>query len=964
MTMRRGLVLGVFAVGLFLGLGARGTSVPTQRVDAAYDASRRELRGTLTVTFEAAPDTVYFLLLPNLDRKPNPFLSPRSVDAAYPKGFTPSGLDVVSVASVVGDVRSPATYRLLTMPAAFQTYSLEETVLAVEATSSTIEIEFVTSVPRLAAGDGGITDGTFTWRFGWFPLLVEDDGAYEERAGLLVHGDGGAFPFVLPQANVEAEFSLPADVRFYAGADVVLELGPSPDGGSIRVRTRNESPTRSLAVTFGPDYREYDLDGATPIRVAYFEGHENTARLLATYARDILAEYEARYGAYPRTSLTIVENPNAAGDAFCADGIVWLSTRFFTHRDVLLPEILHRVTEYVLAHEIAHQWFGVGMGVDLDAEGWLSEGLAQYASVAYFERAHDADGPNLLAIRGKGVLEEYVSRQFGYLNLREHLIELPYLASVWNAFDEELVKSAADVDFTNATATRLYDKGYVVARALAATVGEETFDRALCRAVEAGRAARIDSTDLRVLVEEEAGVSLDEWFDVWVFGTGSVDYSIRVVGRTEVDGIHETTVVVTRDGGTPQDVEVEATMTSGAAVRLVWNGVNAESSAREDEDAQGRPTDDSVDAEGHPADDSVAAKGRPADDTVDAKGRPTDDSVDAKGRPADDATDAEGRLVFRTPSPVQQVTVDPDHRLPDRDRINNHARAKIVVAVSRAAYPLDAYVLSPTTSGGLVLARLDRFLLTIEETSAAVVVRQGRDRELSGAGALSAVGLVGGFAYSVTHYEPIETGAPGTTWEPALSITGSAYRLASQGEPFYLARLEAVRLPSVTSSRIAAAAVDFVSGGSARLSLTAFDELRVFPGIYLQGVGFLGFSSGELPKSLLFGFGELASAAPPPARNKLSASIQLEFPSNEGLPYNLLNLAMIDGQCLRIFVAGGVGWTSADRFGTTSPSVEAGIEEEFDLSTLGGLVSLSVRVGVAVPITGEPIPAFYVGISL
>jgi hypothetical protein len=931
MTMRRGWVLGVVALGLFLGLAARGTPVPAQRVDATYDASRRELRGTLTVTFETAPDTVYFLLLPNLDREPNPFLSPRSMDAAYPKGFTPSGLDVLSVTSVVGDVRSPATYRLLSMPPAFQTYSLEETVLAVDATSPTIEIEFVTSVPRLAAGDGGITDATFTWRFGWFPLLVEDDGAYEERGGLLVHGDGDAFPLVLPRASVEAEFSLPADVRFYAGADVVEELGPSPDDGSIRVRTRNESPTRSLAITFGPDYREYCLDGPTPIRVAYFEGHENTARLLATYARDILAEYEARYGMYPRTALSIVENPNAAGDAFSADGIVWLSTRFFTHRDVLLPEILHRVTEYVLAHEIAHQWFGVGMGVDLDAEGWLSEGLAQYASVAYFERAHGADKPNLLAIRGEGVLEEYVSRQFGYLNLREHLIELPYLASVWSAFDEELVKPAADLDFANETATRLYDKGYVVARALAAAVGEETFDRALSRAVEAGRAARIDSTGLRALVEEEAGVSLDEWFNVWVFGTGSVDYSIRVVGRTEVDGTHETTVIVTRDGGTAQDVEVEATMTSGAAVRLVWNGVDAEPSAGGAEDAQGRPVDDDRDAE---------------------------------GRPLGDDSGAKGRLVFRTPSPVQQVTVDPDHRLPDRDRINNHARARIVVAVSRAAYPLDAYVLSPTTSGGLALSRLDRFLLTIEETSAAVVVRQGRDREISGAAALSAVGLVGGFAYSVTHYGPIETGTPGTMWEPALSITGSAHRLASQGEPFYLARLEAVRLPSVTSSRIAAAAVDFVSGGSARLSLVTFDELRVFPGIYLQGMGFLGFSSGEVPQSLLFDFGELASAAPPPAPNKLSANLQLEFPSNEDLPYNLLNLAMIDGQCLRIFVAGGVGWTSADRFGTTSPSVEAGMEEEFNLSTLGGLVSLSVRVGVAVPITGEPIPAFYVGVSL
>jgi hypothetical protein len=320
--------------------------------------------------------------------------------------------------------------------------------------------------------------------------------------------------------------------------------------------------------------------------------------------------------------------------------------------------------------------------------------------------------------------------------------------------------------------------------------------------------------------------------------------------------------------------------------------------------------------------------------------------------------------VFQTPSPVVEVTIDPDHRLPDRDRIDNHAPVKIVVAASRAAYPLDAYVLSPTASGGIVLSRLDRFELGLEETSATVVVRQGRDVQISAAAALSTAGLVGSFAAAVTRYEPIETGAPGTTWDAALTITGSAYRLVSQGEPFYVARLAAVRLPSVATSRIAAAAVDFVSGGSARLSLTAFDELRVFPGVYLQGTGFLGFSSGDVPQSLLFDFDELVSVAPSPVPNKLSASLQLEFPSALGLPYNLLNLAMIDGQCLRVYVAGGVGWTSVGRFGTTSPSVEVGIEEEFDLSTLGGLLSLSVRVGVAVPVTGEPVPAVYVGFSL
>jgi hypothetical protein len=73
---------------------------------------------------------------------------------------------------------------------------------------------------------------------------------------------------------------------------------------------------------------------------------------------------------------------------------------------------------------------------------------------------------------------------------------------------------------------------------------------------------------------------------------------------------------------------------------------------------------------------------------------------------------------------------------------------------------------------------------------------------------------------------------------------------------------------------------------------------------------------------------------------------------------------MVDAARARLFVRGGVGWTTLGGSGTTSAGLEAGIEQIVDLSTLGGLLSFAVRAGVATPLLGAGRTAVYVDISL
>ncbi|MBE0636622.1 hypothetical protein IH601_11555 [Candidatus Bipolaricaulota bacterium] len=918
--MRTAFVVAVLLCILGCSLLARAADVantPVYILDVAYDAERRTIEGSFDLALNPSSPTIYFSLLANLGAQANPFEGARGQDAVYPFGFEPARITVLSVEKIT-DARTEAlSFRLLAMPPSWQTYSLDDTVLAVDLSewqadsSITLRCQFQTDAPRITTGDQGVTDGILTWRFGWFPMLFPEQTLIVEHDGVIGYEGQSSLPLVFPWTQVSGSFTIPADFQLIVGTDVVEHATTADDAATISQDTdeqatatrsytvSNDSPSRSLAITIGSEYETYRLPGATDIAVYFLPHHEPDARFIATLALDILANYVERYGPYPRASLTIVESPSPFGQAFAADGIVWLSSRFFTHRDVLFPGALNRVMEYVLAHEIAHQWVGLATGIDLDAEAWLSEGLAQYLSVKYFEDRYGSFVPNLFAPQIPGIVGNIVEQQWGFFNLREHLVELPYLLSTRAGFDEELVKPTQNVQYGNAESVRLYDKGYLVARALSAKIGEDTFARALVRAIKEKQADLLDARSLQHLLEEESGQPLDAFFDFWVFGPGSADYSIRILDRAVEDDIHTTRVVVTRDGGVAQPVMIEATMQSEGVARQEWDGV--EESAV---------------------------------------------------------------MTFTTPTWVSNVTIDPQHWIPDRDRLNNHAPAKIVGAVNKNVLPLDAYVLAPDqATGGLIFTHLDRLRIQLSQSSASAAIKLERNHQVSIDTSFSVGQVTGTIAYTFTAYAQPETGSPATYWEPDVALSISAERFIDANEPFVALAFQATDLPSMASSATQSVMLRVAPHGVRQAELEARNEARLLPGVYLQGSVRVGLSSGIVPQPLAFHVSEIRSIPLPSFNHIASAKVALELPSIDALPYSLLHLAMIDRVSSRVFITAGAGWTRLDEFGTTSPSIEAGMEQIIELSTLGGLISLTAQVGIATPILGEGTAVLYGGIS-
>jgi aminopeptidase N len=141
---------------------------------------------------------------------------------------------------------------------------------------------------------------------------------------------------------------------------------------------------------------------------------------------------------------------------------------------------------FVVAHELAHQWFGNSVSLRQWSDIWLNEGFATYAEWLWEE--HDGGRP--------------VQRNF----------ETEYAATDWS-------KPAADPGRSAIFSRAVYKRGALAVHALRLTVGDEAFFRILKTWTAEKRNGNATTADLVTIAERVSGRSLRSLFDAWLSGT-------------------------------------------------------------------------------------------------------------------------------------------------------------------------------------------------------------------------------------------------------------------------------------------------------------------------------------------------------------------------------------------------------------------------------------------------------------
>jgi len=536
-----------------------------QPVDTAYDIEialdpeLHTISGTQHVTYANQTGkpvtTLHFALLANWGTQPNPFLHPAVLDEQYVRGFDPTYTRIHSVCNADGE---PLSYTMDALPPFMQTYSLENGVLSIQLPSglaadatAVIIIEFETKFAEAYTGDQAVLDRNYVWRFGWNPVLVGESAV--------------AGRFELPAATYTVEFSLPDEYVVLAGADRQEML--SVENGTQTVRLSNERPVRSIPLVFGPSFEivRGEWEGVEIVS-ATLDGGESFARIALTHIEELLESYANAYGRLPNRRILVVENPSPGFFGMAADGIVLVGSSVVRMRNMPALDAYARVGEYLLAHELAHLYWGIGIGTDFNAENWISEGFAEYLSITYFERKYGGFNPNLLVHLQPGLSEDLLATSFGYLNLRQHLSESQYIALLLLGFDEPIIQPMSESEYLNGLVARTYNKGYLVLRSLASILGEETMDEVLASAHESWQGTLVSTAGFQTLVESVSDLDLSRFFEHWLYGIDRFDPSLGGFESQRTAEGYSTTVQLAGEGDL-FPLEIEAILEDGSTYR-------------------------------------------------------------------------------------------------------------------------------------------------------------------------------------------------------------------------------------------------------------------------------------------------------------------------------------------------------------------------------------------------------------
>jgi aminopeptidase N len=144
-------------------------------------------------------------------------------------------------------------------------------------------------------------------------------------------------------------------------------------------------------------------------------------------------------------------------------------------------------SERLIAHELAHQWFGNSVGIAAWKHIWLNEGFACYAEWLWSEHSGGASADEL-------------ARRYhaGLRSLPQDIVVGDPGPALM--FDD-----------------RVYKRGALTLHALRMTLGDESFFGLLQTWTASRRHATATTDDFRTLAEAHSGMDLDRFFEHWLF---------------------------------------------------------------------------------------------------------------------------------------------------------------------------------------------------------------------------------------------------------------------------------------------------------------------------------------------------------------------------------------------------------------------------------------------------------------
>ncbi len=336
-----------------------------------------------------------------------------------------------------------------------------------------------------------------------------------EGIGLRPCGLGGTFQWVtfhryFLQAAMMGHAPFTSDLHVLTPAGKVagapgLASGPDtlPDGRLVyHFKQVERTDNAGFAIASYDPYIS-KLAGGQPLRVYAAGKYVPYADDLAKLVIDVTSWYGERFAKFPWSSLNIMQLENNFGGGYAPLSAV------FMFRDVFAAQPgtgYWEETVELTAHEVGHQWWGNYVEPYTSGDVALSESLAEESSCWYTEKT---------------------------LQSRQQMIgnHLSYLYTVPG--NQDIAVGSQNVYGSPHYVPVVYHKGSAVFDMLRELIGDEAMAKGFALYTDGFGRDYAKLNDLRLAMEQAAGVKLDWFWQQWLFKTAPIQAEVsgRLAGQ-------------------------------------------------------------------------------------------------------------------------------------------------------------------------------------------------------------------------------------------------------------------------------------------------------------------------------------------------------------------------------------------------------------------------------------------------
>ena len=271
---------------------------------------------------------------------------------------------------------------------------------------------------------------------------------------------------------------------------------------------RQVHPTYLMTLAVG-DFAQLDAQWqGKPVQYFVTKGREEDAQRTLGKTPQMIEFFSHKFGVpypYPKYAQVCV-------DDFIFGGMENTSTTLLTDRCLLdqRAALDHYQSETLVAHELAHQWFGDLVVIKHWSHAWLKEGMASYSEVMWTEHEYGAD--DAAYYRLKEARSYFTEDSTRY---RRPVVTHIYREAI-ELYDRHL-----------------YEKGACIYHMIRAALGDELFWLAIQTFVRDHAHRTVETIDLLRAIETATGRNLRFLFDQYVYRGGYPDYKVNYSWDTD-----------------------------------------------------------------------------------------------------------------------------------------------------------------------------------------------------------------------------------------------------------------------------------------------------------------------------------------------------------------------------------------------------------------------------------------------